>query len=80
MRNSTAAQIDLHLSKVASDEGSTNRVLTDWLSYHLSAAIWLYSASRPCQRLRCVEDPNPTALTIDWLGAAQVADLNAMDG
>src|SRR3546814_13533117 len=55
---STTDEIENHLAKGANREKSAKRAFADWLSYHLSAAIWMYSASSLCQRVRYIEDPN----------------------
>jgi hypothetical protein len=74
---STTETIVLHLSKGADDAGSAKRVFSDWLTFQLSAAIWLYSSSGLCQRLRQVEDPDVRMANTTWVDAAFISDLNS---
>lgn len=76
---STTDEIENHLAKGANREKSAKRAFADWLSYHLSAAIWMYSAASLCQRVRYIEGPNPRAGAVNWLDAAFVSDLNRAD-
>jgi hypothetical protein len=75
---STTKEIKDHLARVASEEGSSQTVFGDWLTYQLSAAIWLYSATCLYQRTLQIEDPHGSA-TANWLEAAHVSHLNHLD-
>lgn len=76
---STTKEIEDHMARVAAEEGSTKNVFTDWLAYHLSAAIWVYSAASLFKRLQYVDRPNAFAIDADWHQVAYVADINQLE-
>ena len=76
---STTKEIEDHLARVAVEEGSTKNVFSDWLTYHLSAAIWVYSAASLHKRLQYVDLPNAFAIDANWQQVEFVAGVNQLE-